>query len=130
MYLATLHIRTWDMSGTKESHGAAPLLRAARGRAGKIFRPYIADGLDRYHIAFEAFYTLKSLRSTHIRNLICNTNKQERFNGEFASRFRPAHIINKEGSLIFRIAVQLHQATWRDRRQDAGQSRWHRHTGN
>ena len=56
------------------------------------------------------FYTLKGLisihiRDIHLRNLFYNTNKQERLNGGFASRFRPARGINKEESLIFRIAI-------------------------
>ena len=59
------------------------------------------------------FCTLKGFRSIHIRdihtrNLLCNTNKQERLNGEPAGHFRYAHGINKEESLIFRIAVLHH----------------------
>ncbi len=78
--------------------------------AGGIPRLFITDGLDRYHIAFKkAFRTLKGLRSIHIRDIhirnhICNTNKQERLNGGCAGRFRYARGINKE-SLIFRMAV-------------------------
>ena len=52
-----------------------------------IPRPFITDGLDlQYHIAFKkVFRTLRGLRSIHIRdihirNLIRNTNKQERLN--------------------------------------------------
>ena len=59
------------------------------------------------------FYTLKGIRSIHIcdirlRNLFCNTSKQERLNGGFASRFKTAHGINKEESLIFRIGIIRH----------------------
>ena len=114
MDLSTRFILAWEISNTKKKYDAAPLLRAAKDRAGKIPRLFITDGLDRYHIAFKkVFYTLKGLRSIHIRdihiqNLFCNTNKQERLNGEFASRFRPARGINKEESLIFRIAIIHH----------------------
>ena len=82
MYLTPWFILAWDISDTKENHNTAPLLRAAKDRAGKIPRPYIADGLDQYYIAFKkVFYTLKGLRSIHIRdihlrNSVCNTNKQ------------------------------------------------------
>ena len=34
----------WDISDTIENYNATPLLRAAKARAGKIPRPYIADG--------------------------------------------------------------------------------------
>ncbi len=111
MDLATRFILAWDISPTKEKYNAVPLLRAARDMAGRIPRLFITDGPDRYHIAFKkVFRTLRGLRSIHIRdihirNLICNTNKQERFNGGFAGRFRYARGINKEESLIFRMAV-------------------------
>ena len=111
MDLTSRFILAWDISDTKQNYDAAPLLRAAKARAGKIPRLFITDGLDQYHIAFKkVFYTLKGLRSIHIRdihirNLFCNTNKQERLNGEFASRFKPARGINKEESLIFRITT-------------------------
>ena len=45
MDLTTRFILAWDISDTKEKYNAAPLLRAAKARAGKIPRPYIADGL-------------------------------------------------------------------------------------
>ena len=45
MCITTRFILAWDISDTKEKYNAAPLLRAAKGRAGKIPRPYIADGL-------------------------------------------------------------------------------------
>ena len=59
------------------------------------------------------FLTLKGIRSIHIRDIhirnhICNTNKQERLNGEFAGRFRYARGINKEESRIFRITILHH----------------------
>ncbi len=59
------------------------------------------------------FRTLKGLRSIHIRdihirNLLCNTNKQERLNGELAGHFKYARGINKEESLIFRMAILHH----------------------
>ena len=82
-----IRLGQWDISPTKEKYDAVPLLRAARDMAGRIPRLFITDGLDQYHIAFKkVFYTLKGLRSIHIRdihirNLICNTNKQERLNG-------------------------------------------------
>ena len=95
MDLATRFVLAWDTSpSNKEKYDAAPLLRAAGEMAGRIPRLFITDGLDRYHIAFKkVFYTLKGLRSVHIRdihirNLICNTNKLERLNGGFAGRFR------------------------------------------
>ena len=52
---------------------------------------FITGGLNQYHIAFKkVFRTLKSpipihIRDIHIRNLICNTNKQERLNGWFTT---------------------------------------------
>ena len=61
-------------------------------------------------IAFKkVFRTLKGIRSIHIRdihirNLMYNTNKQERLNGEFADRFRYSRGINKE-SLTFRMII-------------------------
>ena len=43
------------------------------------------------------------LRRIHIHNIhVCNTNKQECLNGEFASRFRQTRGINK---MIFHMAV-------------------------
>ena len=88
----------WCISSpAKEKYDATPpLLRAARDMAGGMIpRLFITDGLDhQYHLAFKkAFRTLRDLRSihirdTHIRNLICNTNKQERLNGRLAGRFR------------------------------------------
>ena len=50
------------------------------------------------------------IRDIHIRTLICNTNKQERLNGELAGRFRYARGINKEESLIFRMAILHHRS--------------------
>ena len=95
-------------------------------RGGKIPRPYIADCLDQYHIAFKkVFYMLKGIRSIHIRDIhIRNINKRERLNGEVACRFKPARGISKEASLIFRIAV-LHPATRRHGWQDTRQGRRH-----
>ena len=83
--------------------------------AGKIPRLSIADGLDQHHVAFKkAFLTLRGLgsiriRGTHIRNLICSTNKQERLNGGLAGRFRYARGTNKEESPIFRMAILHHR---------------------
>ena len=48
------------------------------------------------------------IRDIHIRNIICNANKQERLNGGSADRFKYARGINKEGSLIFRMAILHH----------------------
>ena len=79
----------------KEKHDAVPLLRTARDMAGGMIpRLFITNGLDQYHIAFKkVFRTLRGLRpihirDIHIRNLIYNTNKQERLNEGFAGRFR------------------------------------------
>ena len=114
MDLATRFVLAWDISPTKEKYDAAPLLRAARDMAGRIPRLFITDGLERYHIAFKkVFRTLKGtmpihIRDIHIRNLICNTNKQERLNCELAGHFRYARGINKEESLIFRMAILHH----------------------
>ena len=85
--------------GCKEKYDAAPLPRAARDAAGRIPRLFITDGLERHHTAFKkAFRTLNGpisihIRDIHIRNLICNTNKQERFCEGFAGRHmaRPRH---------------------------------------
>ena len=114
MDLSTRFILAWDTTPTKEKYDAAPLLRRARDVAGRIPRLFITDGLDQYHIAFKkVFRTLKGLRSIHIRdihirNLLCNTNKQERLNGELAGHFKYARGINKEESLIFRMAILHH----------------------
>ena len=111
MDLATRFVLAWDVSPTNEKYDAAPLLRKAKDTAGRIPRLFITDGLERYHIAFKkVFRTLKGLRSIHIRdihirNLICNTSKQERLNGGLAGRFRYARGITKEESLIFRMAI-------------------------
>ncbi len=114
MDLPTRFILSWDTTPTKEKYDAAPLLRRARDVAGKIPRLFITDGLEQYHIAFKkVFRTLKGLKSIHIRdihirNLICNTNKQERLNGGLAGHFKYARGINKEESLIFRMAILHH----------------------
>ncbi len=114
MDLATRFILAWDVSSTKEDYNAVPLLRRARDMAGRIPRLFITDGLGQYHIAFKrVFRTLKGpisihIRDIHIRNLLCNTNKQERLNGELAGHFRYARGINKEHSLIFRMAILHH----------------------
>ena len=47
------------------------------------------------------------IRDIHIRNLICNTNKQERLNGVVRWPLQVyARGINKEELLIFRMAVR------------------------
>ena len=138
MDLATRFVLAWDISPTKEKYDAVPLPRAARDMAGRIPRLFITDGLDQYHIAFKrVFRTLKGLRSIrirdiHIRNLICNTNKQERLNGGVRGplQVRPRH---KQGGVADiphgHTALQLHQAAQRNRQQDARRGRRHRRTG-
>ena len=114
MDLGTRFVLSWDTSPTKLKYDAIPLLRAARDTANKIPRIFVTDGLDRYEIAFKkVFNKLKGLKSIqirdiHIRNLICNTNTQERLNGEFTDRFDPARGIKKEDSVIFSIAILHH----------------------
>ena len=96
MYPATRFVLAWDISSTtKEKYNAVPLLRAARGMAGEMIpRLFITDGPDQYYVVFKkVFHTLRGLRSIHIRdihirNLIYNTNMQERLNGGLAGRFR------------------------------------------
>ena len=69
MYIITRFILAWDISNTKEKYDAAPLLRAAKGMAGKIPRLFITDGLDQYHIAFEkVFYAKGHHIHTHTRH--------------------------------------------------------------
>ena len=68
----------------------------------------------------KVFRTLKGpmsihIRDIHIRNLICNTNKQERLNCELAGHFRYARGINKEESPIFRMAILHHTYTAREK---------------
>ena len=114
MCTATRFVLAWGISPTKENCDAAPLLRAAKDVAGRAPRLFITDGLSQYHIAFKKVYrTVRSLmcwhiRDIHIRNKVCNTNTQERLNGEFADRFRSARGINKEDSPIFRITIIHH----------------------
>ena len=108
MYIATRFVLVWDILYTKKKYDTTPLLRAARGTACKIPRLFITDGIHQYRMAFKVFLTLKGIRSIHIRNLICNTNKQERHNGKFAGRFKYIRDINKEESLIFRITILCH----------------------
>ena len=112
-----------------------PLLRNARHMAGRVPRVFITDGLDQYRMAFKKVSRTKGLGSIHIRgihiqNLICNTNKQERLNCELAGHFMYARGINKEETLIFRMATppQLHQAARGHRRSDARRGRRHPHT--
>ena len=82
-----------DMSPTKEKYGAAPLLRAATDVAGGAPRLFITDGLKQYHTAFKKACRMARglmcwhIRNIHIQNRVCNTNTQERLNGEFADRF-------------------------------------------
>ena len=45
------------------------------------------------------------IRDIHIKNKFCNTNTQERANGTFASRCKPARGINKKNSLVYRNFV-------------------------
>ena len=81
---------------------------------GKIPRLFVTDGLTQYRIAFNKVYRpVKGprcwhVRDIHIRNVVCNTNTQERLNGELADRFRLARGINSEDSLIFRVVVLHH----------------------
>ena len=116
MNIATKFVRVCDVSPTREKYDAAPLLRAAGGTAGKIPRIFITDGLERHHTAFKKrFRTRKApipihIRDIHIRNLICNTNKQERFHVGLAGRFRYTRGINKE-SPIFRMAILRHHSS-------------------
>ena len=82
-----------DISPTKEKYGAAPLLRAAKDVAGGVPRLFITDGLKQYHTAFKKACRMARglmswhIRDIHIQNRVCNTNTQERLNGEFADRF-------------------------------------------
>ena len=114
MRAATRFVLAWDISPTKEKYDATPLLRAAKDIAGGSPRLFVTDGLSQYHIAFKKVYrTVRGLmcwhvRDIHIRNIVCNTNTQERLNGEFADRFRSARGVNKEDSPIFRIAIIHH----------------------
>ena len=58
--------------------------------------------MAQFHIAYKrVFYTVKGLmsihiRDIHIRNLICNTNKQDGLNGELAARLAASRGTNKE----------------------------------
>ena len=86
---------------TKLQCGAAAAGGLRMRRAG--FGAYSSfDGLAQFHIAYKrVFYTVKGLmsihiRDIHIRNLICNTNKQERLNGELAARFAASRGIKKK----------------------------------
>ena len=114
MDLGSRFVLAWDTSSTKQNYNAAPLLRAARDAAGKVPRIFVTDGLAQFHIEYKrVFYTVKGLmsihiRDIHIRNLICNTNKQERLNGELAARFAASRGIKKEDSIIFAIAIIHH----------------------
>ncbi len=58
---------------------------------------HMVRGLRRWHI-----------HHIHIWNMVCNTNTQERLNGEFADRFMSARCINREDSPIFRITIICH----------------------
>ena len=81
--------------------------------AGKISWPFFTDGLAQYRIAFNKVHRPARgpgcwhVRDIHIRNIVCNTNTQERLNGELADCFRSARGINGEDSAIFRIAMLL-----------------------
>ena len=114
MCTATRFVLAWDISPTKEKYNATPLLRAAKDIAGRAPRLFVTDGLSQYHIAFKKVYQMVRglmcwhIRDIHIRNIVCNTNTQERLNGEFADRFRSARGINKEDSPIFRITIIHH----------------------
>ena len=44
-------------------------------------------------------------RDIHMRNMRCNTNAQERLNGEFADRFRSARGMNRGYSPTFRVTI-------------------------
>ena len=108
MYITARFVLAWGISSTKDKYDAISLLRAVKHTAGRLPRLFITDGIHQYRMAFKkVFRTLKSIRSTHIRdihirNLIC---KQEHLNGRFADRFRYTRGINKEESLIFRIVI-------------------------
>ncbi len=114
MDLVTRFILARDTTSSKEKFDAAPMLRAARDAAGKVPRLFITDGLEQYRIAFNKVYRpargpgCRHIRDIHIQNKVCNTNTQERLNGELADRFRSARGINSEDSLIFRVAVLHH----------------------
>ena len=114
MYIAIRFILAWDVSSTKEGYDAVPLLRRARGHGGQDSPPVHYRRPGQYHIAFRSvFRTLKGpisihIRDIHIRNLLCNTSKQERFHGELAGRYMVCRGINREHSLIFRMAI-LHR---------------------
>ncbi len=100
MHMATRFVLAWDVSPNKEKYDAAPLLRAAKDGAGRAPRLFVTDGLKQCHMAFKkACRTVRGLkcwhiRDIHIRNTVCNTNKQERLNREFADRFWSARGIN------------------------------------
>ena len=122
---------------TKLQRGAAAAGGLRMRRAG--FGAYSSfDGLAQFHIAYKkVFYTVKGLmsihiRDIHIRNLICDTNKQERLNGELAGPLCRLRWHKKRGldNICHRHNLpQLHQAARGNRRQDACPGRQHRDTG-
>ena len=80
-----------------------PLLCCGHPRAGKIPRLYIADGLGAipYRLQ-EGVLCAEGTRHANLWNLIYNTTKQERLNGEIDCRFKSARGINEKASLISR----------------------------
>lgn len=119
----------------KEKCDAAPLLRAAGGMAGRIPRPFIADGPDRYHAAPKAFLMLKGPHPSTPATSASGTARATPTSGSASTggrgplQVRPRH---KQGVADIphgHITPPFHQAAQWDRQQDARRGRRHRHTG-
>ena len=114
MHMATRFIPAWDTSPGKEKYDAAPLLQTARDAAGRVPRLFATDCPAQCRIAFNKVCRPARglgrwhVRDVHVRNVACNTNTQERLNGESVDRFRSARGINGEDSPTFRVAVLHH----------------------
>ena len=110
---ATRFILSFGVSPVKQGYDATPLLETARKTAGFVPRMFVTDGLQSFATAFKkVFWTATKppihIREIHLEGLFCNTNVQERFNGELACRFDASRGLKREDSTLIRMAILHH----------------------
>ena len=110
---ATRFILSHDVSPTKFSYNATPLLEAAKKRAGFAPRMFVTDGLQAFGVAFRRAFRTRAnppihISEIHLQNQRCNNNCHERFNGELGDRFKTSRGLKKEDSALIGITMIHH----------------------
>ena len=130
MRIAIRVIQARDTSDTKQNYDAAPLLRAAKDGAGKIPRPYIADGLGAtsYDLQKSALYARGALRPSTYATSTCAEHRRREApqrRDRLPPQTRPRYKRKDTDDIPHAIT---HQAARQHMWQDTCIGRWHRHT--